>query len=503
MSLGTLSSLKYFMPELTLVLTLGFVLLWDLILKGHKDRDKLLPLLTVAGLLLAGYFTVDLAKAPQGSLFNGMLALDSFGLACRLLFIATAIVVALLAVPSRELKGVHRGELFVFLLAVTVSLMWMANSINLLMIYLALEMVSITSYIMVGYLRRERLSNEAAIKYLLFGAVSTGTMLYGMSFLFGLTGSLDLYSIRSALANEGALAEAGPALLFIVVLIFAGIGFKTAAVPFHFWCPDVYTGAPTPVTAFLSVGPKVAGFAVLIRFFYSGLAESTGEGPWLDYRMVGSVNWQAVLIGVSIATMTLGNVAALVQTNLKRLLAYSSIAHAGTIMMGAAVLSGKGIQAMLAYMIIYLFMNLGAFLVVIVIYDNIGSFDLKDYAGMWRRSPLLTGAMGVFLLSLMGLPPFAGFLAKFYVLAAVVRAGLGWFAVVGVLNAAIAAFYYLKVLRAMFMEDDRTPEPRRLELHPIYSGLLFVFLVPNIIGLVLWGYLDRLTEFSQKLLEVM
>ncbi len=182
---------------------------------------------------------------------------------------------------------------------------------------------------------------------------------------------------------------------------------------------------------------------------------------------------------------------------------YSPDAHAGTIMMGAAVLSGKGIQAMLAYMIIYLFMNLGAFLVVIVIYDNIGSFDLKDYAGMWRRSPLLTGAMGVFLLSLMGLPPFAGFLAKFYVLAAVVRAGLGWFAVVGVLNAAIAAFYYLKVLRAMFMEDDRTPEPRRLELHPIYSALLFVFLVPNIIGLVLWGYLDRLTEFSQKLLEVM
>jgi NADH-quinone oxidoreductase subunit N len=432
-----------------------------------------------------------------------MLALDSFGLACRLIFIATGILVTLLAIPSRELAGVHRGELFVFLLAVTVSLMWMANSINLLMIYLSLEMVSITSYIMVGYLRRERLSNEAAIKYVLFGAVSTGVMLYGMSFLFGLTGSLDLYSIRSTLANESALAEAGPALLFIVVLIFAGIGFKTAAVPFHFWCPDVYTGAPTPVTAFLSVGPKVAGFAVLVRFFFIGMAEPTGEGVWLDYRMVGSVDWQAVLIGVSIATMSLGNVAALVQTNLKRLLAYSSIAHAGYILMAAAALSGKGIQAMLAYMIIYLFMNLGAFLVVIAIYDNVGSFDLKDYRGLWRRSPLLTAAMGVFLFSLMGIPPFAGFLAKFYVLAAVIRAGLGWFAVVGVLNAAIAAFYYMKVLKTMFLEDDRTPEPRPLELHPIYSGLLFVFLVPNIIGLVLWGYLDRLTEFSQKLLEVM
>jgi NADH-quinone oxidoreductase subunit N len=247
----------------------------------------------------------------------------------------------------------------------------------------------------------------------------------------------------------------------------------------------------------------VAGFAVLVRFFFIGMAEPTGEGVWLDYRMVGSVDWQAVLIGVSIATMSLGNVAALVQTNLKRLLAYSSIAHAGYILMAAAALSGKGIQAMLAYMIIYLFMNLGAFLVVIAIYDNVGSFDLKDYRGLWRRSPLLTAAMGVFLFSLMGIPPFAGFLAKFYVLAAVIRAGLGWFAVVGVLNAAIAAFYYMKVLKTMFLEDDRTPEPRPLELHPIYSGLLFVFLVPNIIGLVLWGYLDRLTEFSQKLLEVM
>jgi NADH-quinone oxidoreductase subunit N len=491
------------MPELTLVLTLGFVVVWDLILRGHKDRNKLLPMLTVAGLLLAGYFTVDLMSAPEGSLFNGMLALDGFGLLCRLLFIATAIVVALLAVPSRELAGVHRGELFVFLTAVTVSLMLMANSINLLMIYLALEMVSITSYVMVGYLRRERLSNEAAIKYVLFGAVSTGTMLYGMSLLFGLTGSLDLYSIRGALSGQGAMAEAGPAMLFIVILIFAGIGFKTAAVPFHFWCPDVYTGAPTPVTAFLSVGPKVAGFAVLVRFFFGGMAEPTGEGVWLDYRMVGSVDWQVVLIGVSVATMSLGNVAALIQTNLKRLLAYSSIAHAGYILMGAVVLSGKGIQAMLAYMVIYLFMNLGAFLVVIAIYDSVGSFDLKDYAGLWKRSPLLTAAMGIFLLSLMGIPPFAGFLAKFYVLAAVVRAGLGWLAVVGVLNAAIAAFYYMKVLRAMFVEDDRTPDPHPLKLHPLYSGLLFVCLVPNIIGLVLWGYLDRLTEFSQRLLEVM
>ena len=502
MALGTLSSLKYFMPELTLVLTLGFVLAWDLILKGHKDRNKLVPLLTLAGLALAGYFAVELTNAPEGTLFSGMLALDGFGVLVRLIFIATAFFVALIAVPSEELSSVHRGELYVLLLAATVSMMWMANSINLLMIYLGLEMVSITSYIMVGYLRTERLSNEASLKYVLFGAISTGVMLYGMSLLFGLTGSMDLATIRGALQGGGTMAGSEPAMLFIVVMILAGIGFKIAAVPFHFWCPDVYMGAPTPVTAFLSVGPKVAGFAVLIRFFYGGMAVPTGEGG-SAWQMVGQIDWQAVLIGVSIATMTLGNIAALLQSNLKRLLAYSSIAHAGYILMGAAVLSGEGIQAMLMYMVIYLFMNIGAFLVIIAIYDDSRSFDIRDCAGIWKRSPFLTIAMGIFLLSLMGMPPFAGFLAKLYVFAAVIRAGLGWFAVVGVLNSAIAAFYYMKIIRVMFLEGDAAPEPRSLELHPIYSGLLFVLLIPNIIGLILWGYLDRLTEYSQKLLDIM
>jgi NADH-quinone oxidoreductase subunit N len=202
--------------------------------------------------------------------------------------------------------------------------------------------------------------------------------------------------------------------------------------------------------------------------------------------------------------MTLGNIAALLQTNLKRLLAYSSIAHAGYILMGAVVLSEEGIQAMLAYMVVYLFMNLGAFLVVIVVHNGSGSFEIGDYAGIWRRSPMLTIVMGIFLFSLMGIPPFAGFLAKWYIFAAVIKADLGWFAVVGVLNSAIGAFYYIKILKTMFIEGDETPEPSsRLTLHPVYTGLLLVLAVPNIIGLVLWGYLDRITEYSQKLLEVM
>lgn len=499
--IDTLSSLEFFRPEIVLVLSLMWVLIWDLILKNRpRERRAVLVGSTLLGLVIALGFAFAGTDAPSMGLFSNMVALDGFGNVLRILFIVTAIFVLLFTLHSNELKSVHHGELLVLLLTATVALIWMANSINLLMIYLALETVSVASYVMVGYLKSDRLSNEASLKYILFGAVSTGTMLFGLSLLFGLTGSLDLYGIRSALASQEVVASSGPALMVVIVLVLAGIGFKMATVPFHFWCPDVYTGAPTPVTAFLSVGPKVAGFAVLVRFFYGGLSEPIGSANW---AMVGSVDWQTILMVVSVLTMTLGNVAALTQTNVKRLLAYSSIAHAGYIMMGAAVLSGEGIQAMIAYMIVYLFMNLGAFLVVIVVHNEVGSFDVKDYAGIWRRAPMLTVVMGVFLFSLMGIPPFAGFLAKWYIFAAVIKAGLGWFAVVGVANSAIGAYYYLKILRTMFIDGDDTPEPTKpMPLQPVYAGLLFVLVVPNIIGLLLWGYLDQVAEYSKRLLDV-
>ncbi|HXV59953.1 MAG TPA: NADH-quinone oxidoreductase subunit N [Vicinamibacteria bacterium] len=501
--LDTIASLKYFAPEIVLVFTLMAVLLFDLIAmkRSPAERRLVIVLPTLIGLSTALVFALQLFDAPTAGLFSNMVALDGFGALLRILFILTALFVLLFTIPSRELSGVHQGELLVLLVTVTVALIWMANSINLVMIYLTLETVSIASYVMVGYLKTDRLSNEASLKYILFGAVSTGTMLYGLSLLYGLTGTLDVYGIRSALQTQGALVEIGPALMISVLMVLAGIGFKMATVPFHFWCPDVYTGAPTPVTAFLSVGPKVAGFAVLVRLFYGGLAAPEGDASW---AMVGSVDWQSILIGISVVTMTLGNVAALLQTNLKRLLAYSSVAHAGYIMMGAVVLSEEGIQAMLAYIVIYLFMNLGAFLVVIIIHNGVGSFEISDYAGIWRRSPTLTIVMGIFLFSLMGIPPFAGFLAKWYVFAAVIDAQLGWLAVIGVLNSAVGAFYYLKILKTMFIDGEETPAaPSSLPLHPIYAGLLFVLAVPNIIGLVLWGYLDRITEYSQKLLEIL
>jgi NADH-quinone oxidoreductase subunit N len=364
----------------------------------------------------------------------------------------------------------------------------------MLMLFLSLEMVSLTSYIMVGYLRDDRQSNEASLKYILFGAVSTGSMLYGITLLFGLTGTTKMAGIREVLASGGA-APNGMALLVSTALMLAGFGFKTAAVPFHFWCPDVYTGAPTPVTAFLSVAPKAAGFATLIRFFFTGLSETTpGSTQWAAFP---ALNWSFLVLIVSIITMTLGNIAALRQDNMKRMLAYSSIAHAGFIMMGTVVLSTEGVQAVLIYLITYLFMNLGAFLVVIEIFNRTGSFDLKDYGGLYKRSPFLTIAMTIFLLSLMGIPPFAGFFGKLFVFGAAVNRNLAWFAVVGALNSVIAVYYYARVIKTMIIEPGE--DGRSIQLPWTSQALVWVMLLPTIGMMLVWDSIQKLTNESMKL----
>ena len=494
---NAVQSLSRFIPELILMGALALVIVADLVTQRRPIQEgrNLLTGITLVGLgaaLVASW--AALGAGESQSLFASMIADDGLLGVLRVVFVLASIIVLLLSVRSRELEGVRMGEMLALLITVTAALMWMAGSVNLVMIYLSLETVSVASYLMVGYLSSDRLSNEASLKYILFGAVSTGTMLFGLSLLYGMTGTLDLYEVRAALA-EGAF---GPGLMFVVILVAAGIGFKIAAAPFHFWCPDVYTGAPTPVTAFLSVGPKAAGFAILIRFFYLGMGEPTGGGA---IAPVGGADWPLLLMILAVITMTLGNVAALLQTNVKRLLAYSSIAHAGTMLMAASVLSVEGVQAIVAYLAIYLFMNLGAFLVVILAHRVTGSFEISSFAGFWKRSPLLTVAMGIFLFSLMGIPPFAGFLAKWYVFAAVINAGLGWLAVIGVLNSVVGAFYYVKVLRTMVIDPESGPTPplvfSRLDL-----GLLVVLVVPNLLGLLFWGALDRVTEYSQRLLEL-
>jgi NADH-quinone oxidoreductase subunit N len=370
------------------------------------------------------------------------------------------------------------------------------------MLYLALEMVSITSYVMVAYIKGDRMSNEASLKYILFGAVSTGGMLYGLSLLYGMTGTTSLPAIREFLAT-GLSDQNRFAVYVIALFVFAGFGFKTALVPFHFWCPDVYQGAPTPVTAFLSVAPKAAGFAIMLRFFFGGMANAL-TGPW---DLAGSIDWPLLLLVVSVATMTIGNVAALTQTNMKRLLAYSSIAHAGYILMGVVALSENGARAMMIYLFAYLFMNLGAFLVVTLVHYHEGTFDLRDYPGLHRRAPFLTLAMAIFLLSLMGIPPLVGFMGKLYVFAAVIQKAsvvteharaLYVLATIGALNAAVAAYYYARVLKTMVIDAGNEDRPA-LRLGTLDTAWVLVFLLANVLPLLWWSTIEDWTRTSLTL----
>jgi NADH-quinone oxidoreductase subunit N len=480
------ADLHKFYPEIVITGALLLVVVADISLSGLKRTVTFA--LTVLGLASAFVLTLALVAGQPGSMFYGMIALDPMAVFFKAFLILASLLVVLAAPRSREFSGLNLGEFYALMLGVTLGMMLLASSADLLMLFLSLEMVSVGSYIMVGYLRNDRQSNEASLKYLLFGAVSTGVMIYGITLLFGVTGSTKMIVIRHALAGAAASGENSLVLLVSTVLILAGLGFKIAAVPFHFWCPDVYTGAPTPVTAFLSVAPKAAGFAILVRFFFTGLSQARPESVWSTFA---SINWMPILMVLSIVTMTFGNIAALRQENMKRLLAYSSIAQAGYILMGAVVLTAEGLQAVLVYLITYLFMNLGAFMIVIEIYNRTGSFELKDYRGFYRRSPFLSVSMSIFLLSLMGIPPLAGFFGKLYVFAAAVNRDLAWFAVIGALNSVVAVYYYARVMKTMVIDDGEETSPVRASWDS--AALIWVMLIPTVGLMLFWDQVQRIT----------
>jgi NADH-quinone oxidoreductase subunit N len=487
-----LLDLHKFYPELILIAAFLSVVIADLVFTGIRSRVTFT--LAALGLGLAFAASIPLFGIKDGSLFYGMIALDPMAVFFKCFIILTTFLVLLFAPGSQELSKSHLGEFYALLLGVTLAMLLLVSSMDLLMIYLSLEMLSIGSYIMVGYLKSDRQSNEAALKYLLFGAVATGVMLYGMTILYGLTGTTNLPAIRQAIA-AASMSQNKAMLIASTVLMLAGFGFKTAAVPFHFWCPDVYTGAPTPVSAFLSVAPKAAGFAALVRFFFTALSNPAAvSGQWDPFVYI---DWRFLTLLLSIITMTFGNIAALRQNNLKRMLAYSSIAHAGYIFMGVVVLTAQGIQSVLVYLVTYLFMNLGAFFVVIEIFNRTGSFDIEDYRGLYRRSPFLTIAMSIFMLSLMGIPPFAGFFGKFYVFGAAVNSNMEWFAVIGALNSVIAVYYYARVIKTMIIERGETTD--RIRMPWTSHVLVWILLIPTFAMMLFWNQIQRLTEASMKL----
>lgn len=467
-SLTNIQSIPYFIPELVLVIFAVGAILVDLVNRGkNTERVAYVALVGVAATLIA----VIAVGSSEHRLFLGMIRLDSFAVFFKILILTATAVTVVFSIKSEELDPRMKGEYYALLIAVTFGMFLMVSSTNLLMIFISLETVSLTSYILAGFLTHNPRSSEAAFKYITFGAVASGTMLFGFSLLFGLTGTGDVVQISSRLTEMFSAGEAYPlVVLVIVTFILAGVGYKMASVPFHMWSPDVYEGAPIPITAFLSVASKAAGFALFIRLFYSTFQAST---------IVGAVDWSLMLAIVSALTMTVGNLAALPQQNVKRLLAYSSIAHGGYLLMGAVLLTPEGLQAILFYLIVYLFMNLGAFFVVILIANELGSETIDGYRNLWSRAPFVAVAMAIFLFSLTGIPPFAGFFGKWLLFVAVIKQELYWLAIVGLLNSVVSLYYYARIVKAMFLEtSDET------ETIPFSRGnvaLLIVFVVPTLV----------------------
>ncbi len=489
MDLAPIESLGYFVPELLLAVAVIGLILADLVV----SRKDLLGMAALASVVLA--LVAVVAMMPDRGdafLFNRMIVHDQFAVFFKVVFSLAAFATIWMSLDSREVDRVSQGEYYAMLVASTLGMYMMATATNLLMAYLALEFVSLTSYVLTGTLRHNRRSGEASLKYLIYGGVASGTMIYGMSWIYGLTGSMDYAGINAGLAA----GQGGSLALFIaVILTLAGFGYKIAAVPFHMWAPDVYTGAPIPVTAFLSVGSKAAGFALLLRFFLPGLSSLGADGQW---QALGGVEWPQIVLVLSMISMTVGNLAALQQDNIKRLLAYSSVAHAGYMLMGLVVLSDEGLRSILFYLVVYYMMNIGAFGIVMVVANATGREDFDSFRGLaWRGGAVPAVAMAIFLFSLAGIPPLAGFVGKFYLFAAVIRAEYYTLALVGALNSVVSLYYYARIVRTMFL-DQPSGDEETVVVDWSTGGLVGVLTIGTIVFGIYWIPVINLADRSVR-----
>jgi len=464
-------------PELSLVGVALVVVLADLFI----GRKKVLAAISVIGLMIPLAFSIALWGERDTS-FAGMLAVDQFSMFFKFIILGITALVILASVDYVVKIPKMQGEYYALLLLAACGLMLMASARELISVYIAIELSSISLYALVSFLRDNK-SSEAGIKYLLLGAISSAFLLLGMAFVYGLTGSthLDVIADRvGALINTGLWDN--PALLLGIVLLVAGFGFKIASVPFQMWVPDVYEGAPTPITAYLSVASKAAGFAVIMRVFYTAF----GSTSFL------TDDWGMIFAVLAAITMTVGNLVALAQTNIKRMLAYSSISHAGYLMVGLAAISNLAESGVMFFLFAYSLANLGVFIAIIAISNKTGSDEIKDYAGMSRRSPLIALVMAFCLISLIGIPPTGGFIAKFYIFNAAVQQDLLWLVIVAVINSVISAFYYLRVVKVMYVgepaSDEAVPSSISLRFTLAITSLGVLFL-----GIYPWAVL-RLAE---------
>jgi NADH-quinone oxidoreductase subunit N len=457
----------YLLPELVLTAGSLLVLIADVLLP--RERRASLGWITI-GVLAATAYALTPFTSTHAEIANGLLAVDRFALFFKVVFLIAAAITVLMSMRYLAIEGAPPGEYYFLILCATLGMMIMAGGIDLITIFIGLETMAVSFYILAGFIKPSQRSNEAAVKYFLLGAFSLGILLYGMSLMYGLSGTTSLRSMAAVLTGQATDRR----LALAVILVVAGVGFKIAAVPFHMWAPDVYEGAPTPVTAFLSVGSKAASFAMLLRIFLEGL-------PGM------SADWRLLFWVLAVVTMTVGNVAAVTQSNIKRMLAYSSIAHAGYVLIGVVAGTPRGVTAMLVYLAVYTFMQLGAFAIVVMLrrHDVIGD-ELKDLSGLAFRRPFAAFAMLIFMLSLGGIPPTAGFMGKFWLFGAAIDAHYYWLAFIGVLNSAISLYYYIRIVVFMYVKKETFGS------EPVASPALTLALAVALVATLVLGVYPRL-----------
>jgi len=462
-----------FLPEIVLSIFGMAIMVVDPLL-DEKRNQRPLGMIALIGALAALAATLVQAQYP-GLAFWNMIQVDAFSIFFHFLIIAVTAVVILTSYEYMEVQEIRAGEYYGLILFGAVGMCLMTSAMELVLVFIALEISSISTYVLAGFRRRAAISSEASIKYFLLGSFATAFFLYGVALMFGATGSTSIKDIGNVLRSAQV-----PALAYVgIALMFVGLGFKVAAAPFHVWTPDVYEGAPAPVVAFMSTAPKAAVFAVLLRIMFE--AHAPGR-IWLIWV-------------VAALSMTIGNLGALVQQNVKRLLAYSSIAHAGYLLVAIAALPSNGIPAAMFYTASYAAMNVGAFAVVSHLARAGERYvNIDDYAGLGVRSPLLAATLTVFLLSLIGIPVTAGFFAKFYVFSAALQANLVGLVIIGVINSAVAAYYYLRIVVVMYMRDAREPVP----VSPVPPAL-GVALAISVIATIYLGVLPgRVLDYAAR-----
>ncbi len=453
MKLGELGPL---FPEILMTVFMLFVLLAGLVVK----KKSIMAFLSILGAATVAY----VIPISTGTAFDGMFVSDGYSMFFKYIFMMSIFFVALMSINYSAIDERHSGEYYSLMLLASIGMMLMASAGDLIVLYLGLELMSLSIYVLTGFLRHNQKSNEAALKYFLLGAFATAILLYGIAMIYGLTGTTNLKAVAEYIAKNGIAAN--PVMLLAVISITVAFLFKIAAVPFHMWAPDAYEGAPTPITAFMSIGPKAAAFAAFGRVFFEALD-------------LAKTDWGAILIAVAILTIAVGNILAIAQTNIKRMLAYSSIAHAGYMLIGIIPGTKEGMDAMMIYMLIYAFMNMGAFAVVILL----GREDIKSYGGLAKTHPFISAAMLVFMFSLTGIPPTAGFIGKFYLFMAAINAGYTWLVVIAVIFSVASAFYYLRIVVNMYMKEMK--EEAAIAPSPSLSlVILITVLMVFIIGIM-------------------